>query len=124
MSFYLAVKKLMIIQNSVVETQNPIMNHESQTVKSNPGIISRFNSNSTLCYHNNQCLILSMNKLIVLWDCLQISLLTLSQFKQINKQSKYMLKTSSNLSVGRVFLTPLFYEDLLCANSSYLYCIE
>ena len=35
MKFYLIVIRFMIIKNSVVETQNPIMNHESRSIKSN-----------------------------------------------------------------------------------------
>ena len=35
MKFYLIVIRFMIIKNSVVETQNPIVNHESRSIKSN-----------------------------------------------------------------------------------------
>ena len=36
MSFIFVMKRLMITKNSVKETQNPIVNHESQPVKLNP----------------------------------------------------------------------------------------
>ena len=36
--FYLVVKRLVITKNSVVKTQNLLMNHKSRPVKSNPDI--------------------------------------------------------------------------------------
>ena len=41
-------------------------------------------SNLNVNCHSNHCFILSANELIVLWDYLQISLLTLNEFNQIN----------------------------------------
>ena len=52
--------------------------------KTIPNVISGFNSNTVLCYRTSNCFILSVNEFIVPWDCLQISLLTLSEFKRIN----------------------------------------
>ena len=36
LAFYLVVKRLMITKNLVVKIKNLVVNHESETVKSNP----------------------------------------------------------------------------------------
>ena len=41
LSFYLAVKRLMIIKNLVVKIQNHVLNHESRPFKLNPASISK-----------------------------------------------------------------------------------
>ena len=47
LSFYLAMKTLMITKNSVVKIQSFAVNHESRPLKSNPGV-SRLNISNNI----------------------------------------------------------------------------
>ena len=48
--FYLVMKRLIVTKNSVVEIQNPVVNHESQPVKLNLDRFSRLLQTKNLIY--------------------------------------------------------------------------
>ena len=68
-SFYLVMKRIMISKNSVVKIQNLVVNHNSRTLKSNPGShFSRFVLGLCFLASTKKTIQWSYNTLKIPWD--------------------------------------------------------